>query len=172
MIDFEDARKIALNFIGEDLMLSEDHILEKGFGWYFSSEPKKRGRLLAGRSGFIVDRETGKIFECGSAFPVERDLKMYELGYRFKSYDLTILAVSNLEKTVELLHKLQMQYVVPEFEHGVNWKIPREYKPKEIRKALKRLPFTFEGQRFYFRLEDLERLKQANCCSLELKGAD
>jgi hypothetical protein len=157
-------------------VILEDNIIEKDFGWFFTFadkmfiETKDKKYLLAGSNGFIVDREDGRIFELGSVFSVERDLQMYELGYKSKFYDLTILSISDLDKTIQLLHKLRMTYVIPEFEHETIWKIPKEYSYKDLAKCLLNLPFTFENQAFYFRLETLEELKKSKCCKFELIG--
>jgi hypothetical protein len=170
VVSFEQAKIIAQNFINDDLVILEDNIIEKDFGWFFTFASKKTGEFLFGSNGFIVDREDGRIYELGSAFSVERDLQMYELGYKFKSYNLTIISVSNFPKTIYLLHKLRMKYVTPEFEHGTVWKIPKEYSYKELTKCLLNLPITFENQAFYFELETLEKLKQSKCCKFELEG--
>jgi hypothetical protein len=46
-----------------------------------------------------------------------------------------------------------MQYVIPELENGVEWRIPKYYTFKELKQLLSNLPYTFEGQSFWHRVD-------------------
>ncbi|RYG70797.1 hypothetical protein EON80_06885, partial [bacterium] len=149
MIDFHQARQIALEKIGPDCGLQEDQTLEKPYGWYFSYQSRaylESGdweHMLVGSGGFIVGREEGRVFEFGSLHPLERNLKTYEAGFKFERYDLTITAISNRERTIQLLSQVGMTIVIPEPDGDTIWKIPRSLTAAQIKAALKALPCTF-----------------------------
>jgi hypothetical protein len=169
MITLDEAKQIALSEIGQNLVLDESATLEKPFGWYFNRRTKD-GDLLVGSNGFIVDRENGHIFQLGSMFPLERDFAAYEAGFRYDFYDLRILSVDDLPKTLDLLLKLGMTYVIPEEEYGTVWKIPRSYTPEQIEDALHSLPCEFLEQKFYFQFEIFLEIKKTGCCKHQLIG--
>jgi hypothetical protein len=175
VINFEEAKQIALNKIGPDCALFENQIIEKSYGWYFWFQSKAyfaSGNwkdALVGSGGFIVEREDGRIFEFGSAYTLERNLAAYEAGFKFDFYDLTIIAVSDMKQTVNLLHKLDMIYVIPELEHGVVWKVPQTFTKAQIRSFLSSLPHTFSAQNFYFRIEVFGEIDAAGCCKYALR---
>lgn len=125
---------------------------------------------LLGSGGFFVERESGKILRLGSSDLLETWLANYEKGFKYDFYDLTILNVRDRETTVQLLHKLDMRYVVPEWEYGVEWRIPKLYTVREIRDLLKKLPFTFAGQGFWHRENIFDRLNETQCCKYVLNG--
>jgi len=175
MITFEEAKQIALNKIGPDCALIDDATMEKPYGWYFCAQSKGYlsgdiRAMLIGTGGFIVERENGYVFEFGSAYPLERNLAAYEAGFKYDTYDLTILAVSDLQQTVRLLLDLHMTYVIPEKEYGTVWKIPQEYTDIQIRSALAVFPYTFFDQKFYFRYEVFLAIDKAGCCKYQLQG--
>ena len=175
MITFEEAKQIALNEIGPDCALFENKIIEKPYGWYFCYQSKAyfvSGNwhdALIGNGGFIVEREDGRVFEFGSAYELERNFAAYEAGFKFHSYDLTIISVSDTKQTVSLLHKLDMVYVTPEYEHGVVWKIPQRFTKSQIRFLISSLPHTFYAQNFSFRIEVFAEIDVAGCCKYALR---
>jgi hypothetical protein len=175
MITFEEAKQIALNKIGPDCALYEHGIIEKPYGWYFYYQSKayfvsgNRKDMFVGSGGFIVERGDGRVFEFGSAYSLERNFAAYEAGFKFHSYDLTIISVSDRKQTVSLLHKLDMIYVIPEYEHGVVWKIPQKFTKSQIRSLISSLPHTFYAQGFYFRVEIFAEIDAAGCCKYALR---
>ena len=175
MITFEEAKQIALNKIGPDCALFENKIIEKPYGWYFCYQSKAYfvsgnwDDALIGSGGFLVEREDGRVFEFGSTYGLERDFAAYEAGFKFHSYDLTIISVSDTKQTVSLLHKLDMVYVIPEYEHGVVWKIPQRFTKSQIRSLISSLPHTFYAQNFNFRIEVFAEIDVAGCCKYALR---
>ena len=176
MITFEEAKQIALDKIGPDCALVDDATMEKPYGWYFCYQSKayvQSGNfrnILVGSGGFIVAREDGDVFEFGSAYPLERNLAAYEAGFKYDTYDLTLLSVSDIRQTTRLLRDLHMTYVVPKEEYGTVWKIPQEYTESQIRSALASLPHTFFDQKFYFSYEVFLAIDKAGCCQYQLRG--
>ena len=79
MISFEQAKKIAIQKIGPECGLIEESTVEKPYGWYFIYQSNEWLRTrnirdaLIGSGGFIVEREDGRIYEFGSAYPRSRN---------------------------------------------------------------------------------------------------
>jgi hypothetical protein len=176
MITFEEAKQIALDKIGPECALVDGATLEKPYGWYFCYQSKAYVQsgdfrdMLVGSGGLIVEREDGYVFEFGSAYPLERNLAAYEAGFKFDSYDLTILSISNHRQTVDLLLRLDMTYLVPEEEFGAVWRIPKKYTQDQLKSALTSLPHTFFNQGFHFRFEEFLAIDRADCCEYQLHG--
>lgn len=123
--------------------------------WFFPRSPKE-----IGSHGAIVNKRTGKVFQLGSAFSLERDLGMYDRGYQFERYDLVVLAVRDLEETRRALGRLGLQTFEPTYEHGQVWRVPRSMTDAAIWKQLEKLPCIFTAQGLYFRLEVLEEARR------------
>ncbi|MBX3192697.1 MAG: hypothetical protein KF819_37280 [Labilithrix sp.] len=88
MIDEEQARQLAQAAITfDDVALGVAREIEQG--WFFRWATPR-----IGCNGVIVNKKTGRLFHLGSAFPVERDLALYDRGYQFKTYDLVITATT------------------------------------------------------------------------------
>jgi len=174
MITFEQAKKIALERIGPDCALIESSIIEKPYGWYFNFQSKKfiatqdHRYALVGSGGLIVERRDGRVFMFPSAYSREENLRKYEAGFRYGSYDLVIVEVSDHERTTDLLLKLRMTYVVPEEAHGTTWRIPTQFTRSMISRRLRSLPCTFRNQEFYFVTDVFEEIDEAQCCRYEI----
>lgn len=175
MLMYEDALRIALEQLRQDEGLVASSTRELPFGWFFVAQSKQFletgevRHMAVGSGGFVVDRETGRVHEFGSAFTTERNLRMYGKGFRFASYDLTITKVYDLKTTARLLQKLDMTYVEPEEAHGVVWRIPKHYRASQLEKFLRQLPYTFTDYNFHAGLEVFEELDAAGCCTYELR---
>jgi hypothetical protein len=142
MLTLEQAKEIAIQYAGREA-IAKCSIVERRFGWFFACG-------FLGSKGFIVDVEDGHIFRLGSRYPLERDFAAYEAGFRYPAYDLTVSSVADIQKSISLLKRARLNYVAPEFEFGVLWKIPRFYSEIELEKALKSAPYTFWNQKLYF----------------------
>lgn len=95
-ITFQQAREIALGYIesydmppeiqinGNKMILLEDEIIEKEYGWIFSWAPSKfieTGDLqyvAFSNSPFLVLRENGNLIEFASAYTIDENIKHYE----------------------------------------------------------------------------------------------
>lgn len=174
MITFEEAKKIAQDKIGPDCALIDNETMEKPYGWYFCYQSKAYIQsgddryALVGSGGFIVERNDGDVFEFGSAYPLERYLAAYEAGFKFDTYDLTILSIRDIQQTVRLLLSLKMKYVVPEEESGTVWRIPQKFTEDQIGSALASLPHTFYDQKFNIIYETFLAIDKAGCCKYQL----
>lgn len=172
MISFEEAEKIAnANILSNHSFVQTT---EKPYGWYFFSQnddylKTKDFRFLeAGSGGFIVEKESGKVVNFGSAFSTEENFKIYEKGLIGRK-DLIILKVREINEAVRLLNRLQMKRVEPKFENSVEWKIPKIYKENEIKAAISKLPCVFKNQDFYFRYKEFLKIDESKCFDYELK---
>jgi hypothetical protein len=174
-ISFEEAKRIALAKIGPDCALIETETVEKPYGWYFMGQSRaylETGNVLMavfGSAGFIVERSGGRVFEFGSAYPAEQWIANYERGFKYDRYDLCVVAVTSLPRTIELLDFLDMHYVVPEEEYGTVWRIPCRYTSTQLGAALGRLPCTFTDQPFWHRVDVFDEIDASGCCKYELR---
>ena len=66
----------------------------------------------------IVNKRTGRVLQLGSAFPIERDLALYDRGYQFERYDLVILSIRDLDATRRAVGRLPLQVIEPTYKHG------------------------------------------------------
>ncbi len=162
MLDRAAARIIATRRIEalacEGLELNEAGVLELREGWFF---PYRCSARLAGSHGVIINKVTGKPFELGSAYPVERDLEAYDMGYQFHSCDLVITSVSNIDRTLGILQKLGVSTVDLRYEHGEVWRIARPLTLDELAIRLATLPQVFGDVAIYPRFEVLEEARQS-----------
>lgn len=166
MIDETRARELAEKGLSDDdVPLGSARELREG--WFF---PSVSGASV-GSHGVIVNKETGRLFRLGSAFPIERDLDMYDRGYQSDAYDLVIVAVRDLEATVRWLKKLGPTVVEPTEEYGTVWRIARAVTERELRERLARLPCVFPGMRLYLKLEVLEEARAGRWCEFDLEAS-
>ena len=165
MFDREGARRIALGAIDSRVEIDDARIRELQSGWYFGC--RSLGEPLYGSNGLIVNKATGKVLHLGSAFPLERDLDLYDRGYHFERYDLVVLEVANLDATLAALLELGLTVVEPAYEHGTVWRIPRGLTRDELVQRLSVLPCVFGDAQLYFRLEALEQARTVGAFRFE-----
>ena len=86
-----EAREIAVRYIADkqreigcDLILLDEHTMERDFGWVFFYDSKQHVDTgdfrfgLVGNAPIVVARADGQLHETGTAFPVEHYLKDFE----------------------------------------------------------------------------------------------
>lgn len=150
---------------GLDVML--DSIIEKDYGWLIFSQSKEyieTGNILymvVGSGGTLIEKESGRKIQLGSAYSTEKNLEIYEKGYfRFDNWDIVITRVNDLRRTIDYLGKLDISYVIPEEAHGEVWKIAKGYTDKQLKSKLETLPVRFNLGDVYFLYKRLESLKK------------
>ena len=88
MLNREQAEKSVLDYIDadkNDFVIIEEATLERDFGWvifYDSRLHNETGMFrhaIAGNAPLIVERDTGRILETGTAYSIERYLIAYRL---------------------------------------------------------------------------------------------
>ncbi|HEY2516152.1 MAG TPA: hypothetical protein VGI39_35015 [Polyangiaceae bacterium] len=166
MLDEPTARKIAeASLTHPALPLAEARELREG--WLF---PYHASHPLVGSHGLIVNKHTGRVFHLGSAFPLERDLALYDRGYQSERYDLVVLAIHDLTETRRALSRVGLQITDITYEHGQVWRVPRAMKDLELSDRLQTLPCIFPDQGLYFRLEVLEEARTRGWFTFEPLG--
>jgi hypothetical protein len=172
MLNEAAARELALRAreTPPNLQIDDSRARELRTGWFFPYR-STTGDVVLGTKGLVVNKSTGSIFYLGSAFPLERDLALYDKGYQSARYDLVITKIANIERALDALQKLELSAVEPTFEHGTVWRIPRMLTRVEIRARLEKLPHVFGGVHLYFRAEVLEEVRASGPFEFTLLGA-
>lgn len=167
MISKEEAINKVRNTLCEHEDVILDATIEKEYGWVIFSQTKKyietgdEGCMSIGSGGTLVEKKTGNIYEFGSSYSLDKNLRIYELGYlQYDNWDIVIHKIRNISNTVDHLLKLNICYVTPEEEGGIIWKIPREYTAKQLKDQLKYLPARFRLGGVYYFWEALESFKE------------
>jgi hypothetical protein len=161
------ALKLAERDIPEGIAVDGEAARELPSGWFVPYR-SINGQLVGGGQGVIVNKRTGKLFRLGSAFPVQRDIDLYERGYQFESYDLVILEIADFDGTLRTLEELKISIVEPTWEGGTVWRIPRRLTRDELRDRLAKMPAVFGELRLYFDAEALERARTTGAFRCEL----
>jgi hypothetical protein len=170
VIDRATARELASRDLPGGLEVDDTHAREIQSGWFFPYRPADSARVPLGTHGVIVNKETGATFGLGSAFPIERDLALYDKGYQFHHYDLVVTRIADIERTLDTLQGLEISTVEPTYEHGTVWRIPRPLSREELRSRVANLPHVFGGLQLYFRAEVLEEARRSRFFQFELLG--
>jgi hypothetical protein len=116
--------------------------------------------MAIGSGGILVEKNTGRQIEFGSAHSTEINLKIYEAGYlAYDDFDLVVRAIFDPNEAVGLLSQLHITYVKPEIQSGTTWRIPKRYSAQQLRERLRHLPCRFNLGSLYFEWQVLERMK-------------
>ncbi|CAC9972522.1 YrhB domain-containing protein [Flavobacterium panici] len=116
MLTFEQAKKIVSerlansNFSGDDsLIILDQFTIEKPYAWIFCytsrlyHETKETQYAIAGNSPIIVDKQTGKQIQYGSAYSLEEIIELYE--EEKKIWNLVLIENNVFDNTKLLLLK-------------------------------------------------------------------
>lgn len=167
MLTKQEAINIIRENLAQNLDILEDEIIDKPYGWLIFTQTKEFIRTQnwrykrIGSGGTLVAKETGRCIYFGSAYSTETNLKIYELGYlQYDQWDIEIIQVENIQKTISLLQNLKICYVIPEEAYGKSWRVPQYYTSEQIKKKLIQLPVKFTIGNCYFKWEVLEKIKQ------------
>ena len=90
-----------------------------------------------------------------------RDIEFYDLGYQSTHFDLVVLAIKDLDATVETLFDISPTATDFSYESRTVWRIPRPMTQKEIRTRLSELPCVFPDVLLYFRFERLREAERS-----------
>jgi len=164
MIDRQLALEIATRDLPKDCVLEAREAQELPSGWYFPyrSAPVRR------YAGVIINKRTGKAFRLGSYFPLQTGLSLYERGYQFETYDLVIVEVADLERTILALQTLWIGVDELEYESGIVWHTLRLFTPDELRSRLSKLPTVFGDLGFSSTAESLEQARESGVFIFEV----
>jgi len=175
MLTKQDAFKIVKEKLDADYDILEESTIEKDYGWivFFQTKAYIRSRkfedMAIGPGGILVEKQSGRTIEFGSAYSTETSLKIYEAGYLdCDDFDLVITEIANLEETLDFLSSLSIVYIKPEVESGITWRIPKSFTRAQLREKLATLPCRVNLGSLYFQWETLERMKTASSLRYEL----
>ncbi|BDS12729.1 hypothetical protein [Aureispira anguillae] len=178
----EDATKLVLNkankrwskITGVDYILDKNSpIIEKETLWYIPFIEKdiaKREPWVGAFQGYIIEKNSGEMFQPGSAYSLDEWIWGFELGFRNNKIDFTISSIKDFTKTSRLITELGIQYVIPEYESGTTWMIPKHYTKEEITTRLKQLPCTFENQNLTIRLDIIKEILKSSALEFSIKN--
>jgi hypothetical protein len=145
MFDEAKAREIAEAALPyDDVTLGPARELREG--WLFPWVAQ------LGCRGVIANKKTGRIFQLGSAFPIERDLELYDRGYQFERYDLVVTAIADLAKTRRALGSLGLRL-----------------NDLQIWNRLDELPCVFPAVSLYSQLEVLDEARREGWFEFEAR---
>lgn len=156
----DEAATIAARHSPKGLTVHVERGRELATGWYFPWRMATGARLI-GSAGVVVNKSTRRLFHLGSAPPIERQLALYDAGYQFERYDLTIERIDDRERVLDVLHALGPTIVEPTVEHGVEWRIPRRLERTELARTIDSLPCMFANVALNDRAEILEQARAA-----------
>jgi hypothetical protein len=175
-INKKEAIQLILNTISDDMGIDESSIIEKEYGWVFFPQSKRyleTGNwrdMLIGSGGDLVEKETGRIISFGSAYSIEKNLKIYELGYlKHDNWDMVINKIWDEPETILQLMKLRATYDIQEVKDGGARKISKTYTANQFKELIKKLPFRLNIGRAFASWEELEAFKNQNYFTYELQ---
>ena len=161
----EEAFELVENHVKPGMVADASTFRETDFGFYYHVTTEAYIRtgdmmdLPVGSCGVLVDRETGRVHDLGSAFGLEYWLEAYDRGLH-QPMDVVVTSVGDRQRAASALGRLQLSYVIPEFEHGETWKIPRHYNQKDYIRAFDSLPARFEAQHLIFRMREIDAIAE------------
>lgn len=167
MTNKEEAIAIAKSFIKDNetyqnFVVSIEHIKEKETLWYIPFKELNHNPdnfIVGAHNGLIIDKKSTDYLQPGSALDLEEWMYGFKIGLRGKRYDLWIEKVNDYYATLEMLDKLPLTYVTIEVEGGTEWKIPKNFKRKEIKKRLETMPCIFKNQAFTFSIDEFKHIR-------------
>jgi hypothetical protein len=162
MITIEEARALASKTPRPEITVGEP--ISHQEGWFF---PYVTTMTMGGAKGVVVNKHTGKLHTLGSSYPLERDLKFYDLGYQFDRYDLVVLAIHDLPATRKCIGRLPLVIVEPKYENGAVWRMPQTMTDIARWQALDSLPCIFAWQSLWTAYEVLEEARAARWFDFE-----
>ena len=179
MITLDESIGRVLDEAGDGMAIDRKMIVEKEYGWVLfpnSREYIETGdmkEMLVGSGGVLVLKETGRMIQFGSAFNLETNLKIFELGYLdHDNWDIVITRIRNEREAVDLICCLGATYVIPECEFGVEWRVPKAYTVRQIQKMIRDVPLRMNLGGIYFNHEFIESLKKQNFFEYRLEPND
>lgn len=161
--------------IYEKYVVDSSNILERDSLWYIPFKeinPDPKNLLVGAYNGILVDKESSDFLQPGSALSLEVWIYGFEIGIRGGRYDLIIEKVIDYRKTLEILEKIGLNYVEIEIENGTEWKIPKNFKRKEIKRRLDKLPCEFKNQALTYSINEFKKIRNERIFEYRLKKTE
>jgi hypothetical protein len=177
VIDRATALDLIASEVPDGLQVDTTEIRELRTGWFLPfSDPNFENFdpedictvRLGGPKGVVVNKQTGARLVLGSAFPLERDLALYDKGYQFHYYDLVVTKIVTMQQTLDTLQALHISVTEPTYKHGTVWRISRRLTRAELQSNLGQLPHVFAGLPLSGGAEVLETAREKGFFQFEL----
>jgi hypothetical protein len=159
-MDEREARALAAAANGAQLLGPARELRD---GWFFP------GTIGIGSNGVIVNKASGAVLELGSLFPAERDIALYERGWRHEPCELTIAKVRDVDATASVLSRLNLMTIAPNPGHPRAPAVARRLRETEIRQRLQALPCSFSEVDLYFTFEVLDEARNRRWFTFETR---
>lgn len=146
----------------KDHIVDKENIIEREPLWYIPFKelnPEPNNFLVGAFNGLIVDKKSNDYLQPGSALALEEWMYGFKIGLRGERYDLIIEKINDYRETLDMLDRLRLTYVKIENEGGTEWKIPKDFRRKEIKKRLYKLPCVFKNQSFTFLISEFKQIR-------------
>ena len=147
----------------KDYVIDSTNIVEKKTLWYIPFKelnPNSNNFMGGAYNCLIIDKKSTDYLQPGSGLSLENWMYGFELGLRGKRYDLHIKKVLDHRTALDILDKLSLTYVKIEIEGGTEWKIPKNFNRKEIKRRLDKTPCIFKNQSFTFSIDKFRRIRE------------
>ncbi len=175
MLTKSDAIAAVRKTLPPNFDVCEEPVIEREYGWVIFSQTKRYietndpRSMALGSGGTLVEKNTGRLIQFGSAYSIEKNLKIYEARYlAHDDFDLVVTAIKNAGEAVRLLGGLHITYIKPEIRNETTWRIAKAYSAKQLRERLNQLPCRFNLGSLYFRWDTLERMKNSSSLLFKL----
>jgi len=177
MTNRQEAILITESFIKDseeykDCIVNLENILEQETLWWVPFKEKNfdpaLNIILGAYYGLIIDKGSKEYFQPSTGPSLEEWMDAFKMGLIGKRYDLLIIKVNNQKNAIEVLEKLGLSYVKIEIEYGTEWKIPKEFNRKQIKKRLEKLPCIFKNQSFTGSTQELKRIRNERIFEYQL----
>lgn len=180
MIELQSAIKKVIEYANErwgkshekEYVYKEDmEIIDKDSIWFIPWIEKNEDEIegwIGAAKGCIVDKETGEMFQPGSAYSLEMWIWGFELGFRGKHIDFTITKINDKERAIDLIDKLGPQYLLKKSDGIYTVEEIEYYSKEEITKKLEILPCTFRSQGFTIKLWVIKEILESNILEFQV----
>lgn len=180
MLSHDQARSLAIENVtrahGVPCDVIDEVTLEKSFGWIMLCQARDwladraAARPLAHNGPLIVERATGAVIRYADTHDLDQCLRHYESGFKFETYELTVLAAPDPAKAAYYLLDLGLVHDAPGPAVETERQAPRRFTHRQLHARLAALPATFTGGMLHPVLDTFVRLDMAECCAYRLHG--
>jgi len=147
-------------------------IINRKSVWFIPFIEKNEDEIegwIGAAKGCIVDKETGELFQPGSAYSIDTWIWGFELGFRGKHLDFTVTKINNIEKAIELIKRLGPQYLLNKIDGNYDVNDIKYYTKEEVASKMKNLPCTFYSQGFTIKLWVIKEILDGGFLEFKVK---
>lgn len=119
-------------------------------------------------NGLLIDKFSEEYMQPGSGYALEKWMYGFRIGLRGGRYDLLIEKVNRYQETLEILNQLDLTFVKIELEGGIEWKIPRSFHRKQIKRRIDHLPCVFKNQGLSSAIDEFKKINNQHLFEYQL----